>query len=260
MEYLTNSNSIDELFDYNKESNKEYESYEKYLQYYYQLPSKKDPYDRDMKDGKYILSDVKNPDKKITIEPSKYIDLNVLFNKLKTYNKIILEKISILIEKPSNFDEEDRKYFNELKKNYGVYSKKIQEIDAINQNHFEYMEQLTIKKIDNSLLMAKYYNERNSSFKEINEPILKESKAEIIKSFNKNGRKIPTQESIDKLGKKLHISSNEMEKWFYWTDKCFHYLQAKYDLYRNMQEQNIKDKEFNHKCKIFIIKKPIINS
>ena len=51
-----------------------------------------------------------------------------------------------------------------------------------------------------------------------------------------------------------------MEKWFYWTDKCFHYLQAKYDLYRNMQEQNIKDKEFNHKCKIFIIKKPIINS
>jgi tetratricopeptide (TPR) repeat protein len=31
MEYLTNSNNIDELFDYNKESNKEYESYEKYL-------------------------------------------------------------------------------------------------------------------------------------------------------------------------------------------------------------------------------------
>jgi hypothetical protein len=44
-----------------------------------------------MKDGKYILSNVKNPDKKIIIEPSKYIDLNVLFNKLKTYNKKLKE-------------------------------------------------------------------------------------------------------------------------------------------------------------------------
>ena len=63
MEYLTNSSNIQNLFDYNRES-KDYETYEKYLKYYYQPPSKKDPYERDMVDKKFILIDLKNPKKK----------------------------------------------------------------------------------------------------------------------------------------------------------------------------------------------------
>lgn len=260
MEYLTNSSNMSSLFEFNKESNKEYESYEKYLKFYYQIPSKKDPYNRSMVDGKYILSDLKNPSKKIIIDPAKYLNLFELFKNLKLYNEIILEKISILIEKPSNIDDDDRKSFDELKKKYGLFSKKIQEIDEINKNHFEEMEKLTIKKLDYSLLMAKYYNERNMSFKEITEKIPIESKTEIIQYFSQNKHSIPEQKMIDKIAKKLDIPSNDVEKWFKWIEKCYLYLKSKNELYKIMKEQNEKNTEFIYKCENFIIKKPIIES
>ena len=131
MEYLTNSDNMSSLYEFNKESNKEYESYEKYLKFFYQIPTKKDTFNREMIDGKYILSDIKNPSKKIIINPAKYINLFELFKNLKLYNEIILEKISLLIEKPSNIDDNDRKYFDELKKKYGLYSKKMSSLQTI---------------------------------------------------------------------------------------------------------------------------------
>ena len=260
MEYLTNSDNMSSLYEFNKESNKEYESYEKYLKFFYQIPTKKDTFNREMIDGKYILSDIKNPSKKIIINPAKYINLFELFKNLKLYNEIILEKISLLIEKPSNIDDNDRKYFDELKKKYGLYSKKIQEIDEINKNHFEDMENLTIKKMDHSLLMAKYFNERNMVFKEITESILIESRTEIIKYFNQNKNSIPEQKMIDKIARKLDIPSNDVEKWFNWIEKCYQYLQSKNELYKIIKEQNEKNIEFIYKCENFIIKKPIIES
>ena len=139
----------------------------------------KDPYTREMDNGKYILADIKNPKKRIIIDPAKYTNLFDLYKNLKLYNEIILEKVSLLVEKPSNIDDDDRTYFDELKKNYSLYSKKLQEIDVINKDHLEIIEKLTIKKIDNSLLIAKFYNERNLIFKEITEPIDKESKKKL---------------------------------------------------------------------------------
>ena len=259
MEYLTNSSNIQSLFNYNRET-KEYETYEKYLNYYYQIPSQKDQFERSMENGKIILSDIKNPSKKVIIEPARYANLFDLLKKLKIYNDIILEKVSLLIEKPSNIDEDDRKYFDELKKNYSLYSKKLQEIDIINKDHLEIIENLTIKKIDNSLLIAKFYNERNLIFKEINDPIEKESKQEIIKLFNQNGNKIPEQKTIDKTAKMLDIPSNEVEKWLNWTEKCYQYLQAKKILYDSINEINKVKTEFIYKCENFIIKKPVIEN
>jgi|TARA_B110000483_G_C18198898_1_gene544302 hypothetical protein len=260
MEYLTNSSNMSSLFDFNKERNKEYESYEKYLKFYYQLPSKKDPYIRTMVDGKYILSEIKNPSKKIIIDPAKYINLFELFKNLKLYNEIILEKVSILIEKPSNIDDDDRKSFDNLKNKYGLFSKKIQEIDVINKTHFEEMENLTIKKLDYSLLMAKYYNERNMSFKEITEKIPITSKNEIIQYYSQNKHSIPEQKIIDKIAKKLDIPSNDVEKWFNWIEKCYQYLQSKNELYKIIKEVNEKNTEFIYKCENFIIHKPNIKS
>ena len=259
MEYLTNSSNIEKLFDYNKE-NKDYENYEKYLKYYYQLPSKKDPYERDFIDGKYVLIDIKNPNNKIIIDPAKYINLFELYKNLKYYNEIILEKISLLVEKPSNIDDEDRKNFDDLKKNYSLYNKKLQEIDIINEDHLKEIEELTIKKIDNSLLIAKYYNDRNLVFKTIQSPIEKESKDEIIRLFNKNENKIPEQKYIDKLAKQLNIPSNEVEKWLNWTEKCYQYILAKNNLHKIVQETNEKKEIFQYKCVNFIIKRPIIEN
>lgn len=259
MEYLTNSSNIQSLFNSNRE-NKEYETYEKYLSYYYQLPSKKDPYERIKENGKYVLVDIKNPKKKIIIDPAIYVNLFDLFKNLKYYNEIILEKVSLLIEKPSNIDDDDRKYFEELKTNYSLYSKKLQEIDVINKDHLEIIEDLTMKKIDNSLLMAKYYNERNLIFKEITDSIEKEDKIQIINLFNKNNRKIPDQKIIDKSAKMLDIPSIEVEKWLKWTETCYQYLQARKIFHDSINKINEVKLEFQYKCENFIIKKPIIEN
>jgi len=259
MEYLTNSSNIHDLFEYNKNS-KEHEIYEKYLKYFYQLPSKDDKYERIVKDDKFILTDIKNPSKKIIIESAKYINLFDLYKNLKYYNEIILEKIALLVEKPSNIDDNDRNYFNELKNNYTIYNKKIQEIDIINSEHLEKIQELTIKKIDNSLLIAKYYNERNLIFKSIETIIEKESKNEIIKLFHSTGNRIPEQKVIDRTAKKLDIPSETVEKWLNWTEKCYQYLLAKNELYKTIQQMNEIKNEFIYKCENFIIKKPIIEN
>ena len=153
MEYLTNID-IQNLYNNNR-NNKEYEAYEKYLNYYFQKPSEKDIYTRSFEDGKFILTEIKNPKKKIIIDSAKYTNLFDLYKNLKMYNDIILDKISLLIEKPSNINDNDRENFEKLKKNYILYNKKIQEIDKLNKNHLEQVKELTIKKIDDTLKMAK---------------------------------------------------------------------------------------------------------
>lgn len=259
MEYLTNSSNIQNLLDYNR-NDKEYEDYEKYLNYYYQLPSKKDQYDRKYENQKYILEDKKNPKKKIIIDPARYVNLFELFKNLKKYNEIILEKVSLLVEKPGNIDDNDRKYFDELKKNYSLYNKKITEIDSINKDHLDNIENLTIQKIDNSLIMAKYFNERNLIFKRIINPIKKESKIELTLLFNKNGNKLPEQNIINKTAKMLDIPSDDVENWLLWIEKCYQYLQSKKKYYETSNKINLIKQEFLDKCENFIIKKPIIET
>ena len=117
-----------------------------------------------------------------------------------------------------------------------------------------------MKRIDNSLLIAKYYNDRNLVFKDIQEPIQKESKEEIIRLFNKNGNKLPDQKSIDKVSKLLEIPSNEVEKWLNWVEKCYQYLQAKNELYKTIKNINEIKEKFIYKCENFIVKKPIIEN
>ncbi len=63
MDFLKDSDTIENLYDFNKYTDN-YKEYEKYLSYYYQIPSKKDTYGREFIDGKIILYDLKIPKKK----------------------------------------------------------------------------------------------------------------------------------------------------------------------------------------------------
>ena len=258
MEYLTNINNIQDLYKVNR--NKNFENYEKYLSYYYQKPNNKDSYIRNRENKKYILQEVKNPKKKIIIEPAVYVNLFDLYKNLKLYNEIILDKVSLLIEKPQNIDANDREYFDELINNYKIYNKKIQEIDELNKEHFKEIEKLIEYKIENTILMAKYYNERNLVFKKINSTIEKSSKDKIIKKFNENKNKIPDQSEINKTAKLLDIPSNEVQTWFEWIEKCFQYLTARKIVYETITNINKITKEFEYKCENFIIKKPTLEN
>ena len=259
MEYLTNINDIQNLYNSNR-NNKEYETYEKYLSIYFEKPSSKDIYTRSYEDGKFILTEIKNPKKKISIESAKYTNLFDLYKNLKLYNDIILDKISLLIEKPTNINDNDREKFKELKENYVLYNKKVQEIDELNKNHLEKLEKLIIDKIDESLLMAKYYNERNLIFKEIKNEIPKTSKDEIIKLFHNHKNKIPEQSIINKTAKILEIPSNDIENWLKWVEKCYQYLMIKKSIYQKISEIEEINKNFKYRFENFIIKKPIIEN
>jgi len=257
MDILNKNQNLETLFDYNRE-NKSYQDYLEYLNLYYKNPTKNDKYDKLFENGHFFLIDKKNPKKKIEITPSKFTNLKKLYNDLKINNKIILEKISAIIEKTENYNDEDRNIFNNLKNQYSLYNKKIIEIDVINENYYKSMESLNLEQINLSNNLAEYYNKRNNIFKNITQSIPKNIKNKLIILFKKNNNKIPSDNEINTIAKNNTIPSKIIEEWFLWIEQCYYYLITKNKLYEIIKEINLKEKEFENKNKYMILKLPEI--
>ena len=254
MNYLTNNENLVNLFNYDKDS-EEYQKYLIYLNFYFSIPTKKDKYTRSVENGKYILIDNKSK-KKIIIEPAQYINLNILLNQLEVFNNIVLEKVSLIIEKTNNFSDEDRKEFNHLKEKYSLFMKKIKEVDNINKNYYDEYEKNLKSRLDYTIKMAKHYVERTYTYKDINVMIEKKLKNELIEVYKKKNKQIPSNEEINKIAKKNEIPSKEIENWFKWIDFSCKYLLAKNDLYKiNDLIKKNKD-ECDNKNEFLLIKKP----
>ena len=254
MDYLKNNENLIELFNYDKES-EEYQKYIVYLNFYFSNPTKKDKFTRSFEDGKYILIDNKSK-KKIIIEPSKYVNLNILLNQLEVFNNIVLEKISIIIDKTTNFTNEDRDQFNNLKEKYSLFMKKIKEIDEINKNYYiEYEENLK-KRLELTMETAKFFMERTNIYKDINVMIDKTLKSELINVYKKSNKKVPDIEDINKIAKKNEIPSKEIENWFKWIDYSCKYILAKNELYKINDLIKKNKEEFDIKNEFMLIKKP----
>ena len=257
MDILNKNQNLETLFDYNRE-NKSYQDYLEYLNLYYKNPTKNDKYDKLYENGHFFLIDKKNPKKKIEITPSKFTDLKKLYNDLKINNKIILEKISAIIEKTENYNDEDRNIFNDLKNQYSLYNKKIIEIDVINENYYKSMESLNLEQINLSNNLAEYYNKRNNIFKNITQSIPKNVKNKLIILFKKNNNKILSDNEINTIAKNNTIPSKVIDEWFLWIEQCHYYLITKNKLYEIIKEINIKEKEFENKNKYMLLKLPEI--
>ena len=257
MDILNKNQNLETLFDYNRE-NKSYQDYLEYLNLYYKNPTKNDKYDKLYENGHFFLIDKKNPKKKIEITPSKFTDLKKLYNDLKINNKIILEKISAIIEKTENYNDEDRNIFNDLKNKYSLYNKKIIEIDVINENYYKSMESLNLEQINLSNNLAEYYNKRNNIFKNITQSIPKKIKNKLIILFKKNNNKIPSDNEINTIAKNNTIPSKVIDEWFLWIEQCYYYLITKTKLYEIIKEINGKEKEFENKNKYMLLKLPEI--
>jgi len=257
MDILNKNQNLESLFDYDRE-NKSYQDYLEYLNLYYKNPTKNDKYDKLFEEGHFFLIDKKNPKKKIEITPSKFTDLKKLYNDLKINNKIILEKISAIIEKTENYNDEDRNIFNDLKNQYSLYNKKIIEIDVINENYYKSMETLNQEQINLSNSLAEYYNKRNNIFKDITQSIPKNIKNKLIILFKKKNNKIPSDNEINIIAKNNIIPSKVLDEWFLWIEQCYYYLITKNKLYEIIKEINIKEKEFENKNKYMLLKLPEI--
>ena len=257
MNILNKQQNLESLFDFQK-NDQEYKEYRHYLNYYYEKPTKQDIYDRSYDNGKLLLINKKNPQKKIEITPARFGDLEIIYEQLKMQKKIILEKISIIIEKPENYNQEDRDHFDELKEKYGLYNQKIIEIDAINKNYYVSMEQLLQDKIKTMNETAIYYMKRTHSYQTLVEfdPILKSTKADLVKLFHQSQNQIPA--NIDKIAKQLNIPSKIIEAWFIWIQNCFLYLKNKKELYNINDHIDNMETEFETKNKYMLLKKPQI--
>ena len=257
MDILNKNQNLELLFSFHKNET-EYKEYLEYLQYYYQKPLKQDKYERAFENGKLFLIDKKNPNKKIEIVPAKYGDLEILYEQLKTEKKIILEKISIIIEKPENYNEQDRELFNKLKSNYSLYNKKIIEIDKINKEYYLSIEKLIQKKINSMNETAQFYMKRIQSYKNINdnEMISKKNKNHLIKLFNQSNKSIP--KNIDNIAKSLNIPSKIIELWFIWINYSYNYILSKSNLYKINDQIDKEEKDFELKNKYMLLKKPEI--
>jgi hypothetical protein len=245
----------DQINDIN---NKEYEKYLKYLNFFFSQYHKKDKYNKEYLDGKYILVDKTDPNKKIMITPTEFIDIHKLYFELKKYSELFLSKISSLIESKNNITEEDREQFEYYKKKYMLYHDKLKYIDSINKEFYDEMSKLLSIKIEKSNQLAKYYQKRILEYKNINVMINEKLKYKLIRYFKENKNKIPSLSIINKISKENSVPSIEIEKWFSWIETVYFYRLVSIEIVKINKEINSKDEKFDINTKYMIIKKPIL--
>jgi len=259
MDLVDDNLDILKMYNYqNKEINSnEYQEYINYLNIYFSKDIKKDQkYSKEYLDGNYILINLKDPQKRITITPSKFINIEKLYLELKKFSEEILYKISSLIETNNNITEENRKEFDYLKQKYILFRKNIFDIDEINKNFQDELELLYKKKIDISYDLAKYYQIRKDNFIKIE--VKENIKKILIKKFNENNKKIPNDTVINKIAKENKIASSTIESLFKWIESSYFYILVRKELNKINDEIYDKEKNFNKNTKYMIIKKPII--
>ena len=95
MDIIEDNINLEEMYNYhiNELDSSEYNKYKKYLNFFFSKVDKKDKYEKDILNGKYILIDKKNSNKKIIITPSQFINIHQLYYQLKDYSDIILNKL-----------------------------------------------------------------------------------------------------------------------------------------------------------------------
>ena len=245
----------DQINDIN---NKEYEKYLKYLNFFFSKYNKKDKYNKEYLDGKYILIDKNNPNKKIIITPTEFIDIHKIYFELKNYSELFLSKISSLIESKNNITEEDREQFELYKKKYMLYHDKLNSIDSINKEFYDEMAILLNTKIEKSNMLAKYYQKRILDYKNINVMINEKLKYKLIKYFKENKNKIPSLSIINKIAKENFIPSIEIERWFSWIETVYFYRLVNIEIVKINKEINDKDENFDINTRYMIIKKPTL--
>jgi len=260
MNLINDDLSIKEMYNFQIENinSDEYQLYIKYLTIYHQKEFKKDKYSKEYLDENYILIDKKNPNIKIIIKPSEFIDIHSFYIDLKKYSDEILKRISDLIESKSNITDENRQEFDYLKKKYISFREKLKDIDFINNNFYDEIDKLLTIKIDKTNELMKYFQKRTFEYSKIEIMISIQLKNKLINIFKENNKKIPSIKEINVIAKDNNISSNEIEKWFKWIESSYFYLLVKKEIFDLEKNINNIENNYNLNTKYMIIKKPII--
>ena len=260
MNLIDDNINIQNMYKYqiNEKESDEYEKYIKYLTIFFQTEIKKEKYTKEYLDGKYLLINKNNPNKKIIITPSQFINIHRLYLELKKYSELILFKISNIVESKNNITDENRNEFEYLKKKYLSFKQQIEDINLINSNFYNEMEELLNKQIEKSNELAKYYQKRSLDYESIEVMISEPLKNKLIKIFKDKNKKIPGISEINKIAKENSIPSKEIEKWFSWIESVYFYRLVKNELLEITKIIESKEHNFQNNTNYMIIKKPVI--
>ena len=260
MNLIQDDLNILELYKYQLEglNTEEYQKYLKYLNKYFVNDHKKEKYDKEYINNKYILINKQNSSKKIIITPSEFINIHRLYIELKQYSYELLIKISNIIESKNNINEDNRINYEILKQKYLSYQEKTKDIEKINDDYFTEMEILLNQKITKLDDLVKYNKKRHYTYSQITVMIKEDVKNKLIKIFKDSFKKIPNIDNINKIAKEFSIPSNEIEKWFEWIESVYFYMLVKNEIIELDKIIKLKEENFDINTHYMIIKKPII--
>ena len=123
--------NVNEMLKYDLDSD-EHKKYLEYLNIFNkQEDGKMDQYKKEITDDSYILIDKKDPNKKIIINKSKFIDLNNYYQLIKDEISNILYEIAYLLDNNNIINEDKRDKLDILKKKYIEYNTSVKNIDKM---------------------------------------------------------------------------------------------------------------------------------
>jgi hypothetical protein len=249
------------MYDYQSKglitANDNYNKYIKYLQFFFQKDNEKDKYRKEFMDNVYILIDKKDPNKKIEITPSKFINIHKFYLELKNQMDVILLKFFSFIESKDNFTNENRDQFDVLKKKYTSYKEKIEEINLINVDFYKEIDLLNMEKIEKTNDLIIRYKKKIDVYSQIKTMISENLKITLIKEFSKN-MTAPDGSYIRNIAKTNNIPADDIELWFSWIEENYYYLLLKNEISKLNSGIDMKELSYDMNTKYFIIKKPII--
>jgi hypothetical protein len=263
MQDLNENIKIKEMYNYqtkgNTVINKDYITYKNYLTIFFKNDfNKKDKYNKEFLNGKYILIRKDEPNKKIEITPSQFINLHSHYTELNNKINNILSKFFLYIESKDNFTQSIREEFDNLKEKYILYKNKIRDIDLINDAFYKEINELNLKKIENTNNLIIRYNKKKIIYSNIKTMIPESLKSELIKIYSTN-KSIPSESIKKNLAKTNNIPSNDIDLWFEWIESNYEYLLLKNEISKINEIIKLKEISYDMNTKYFIIKKPIIN-
>ena len=250
--------NVNEMLKYDLDSD-EYKKYLEYLNIFNkQEDGKTDQYKKEITEDSYILIDKKDPNKKIIINKSKFIDLNNYYQLIKDEISNILYEIAYLLDNNNIINEDKREKFDILKKKYIEYNTSVKNIDKIFENDKKIIDDILIEIKDKYTEIINYYNFRKTFYSNIENKITNEKRVYIINIFKEKGNKIPDDTTIVGISKKYDINISDLDNWFKWIEATYTYIKLQKELFELNDKMNLEIKNRDLQKRYFIYQKPAI--
>ena len=250
--------NVNEMLKYDLDSD-EHKKYLEYLNIFNkQEDGKMDQYKKEITDDSYILIDKKDPNKKIIINKSKFIDLNNYYQLIKDEISNILYEIAYLLDNNNIINEDKREKFDILKKKYIEYNTSVKNIDKIFEDDKKIIDDILIEIKDKYTEIINYYNFRKTFYSNIENKITNEKRVYIINIFKEKGNKIPDDTTIVGISKKYDINVGDLDNWFKWIEATYTYIKLQKELFELNDKMNLEIKNRDLQKRYFIYQKPAI--